>query len=747
MHPKHCIGIERLTGVVLRSHVISLKPIFYFSLFICMHNIAVIYNMCRLHESIATSKGLKGPFLSPAETAIGKVGKKPGLLQSISYKRRQNNKDSLVVAWRGKKSRKGEVVLYGPDGIKIKAKPVKRNRRTWIAIPLRDGILQPGSTYTVRFFALRRNRRGGNNGGIGRASTQAVLMSTMEYTHPIPPSPQPSMMPTSAPSRRPSSLPTHFPSAQPSIAPTTSPSSSPIQEATSAAPSFIPSARPSPSPSAQPSTAPTAKPSSSPTQQPSSTPSVHPTGQPSSNPSQTPSAIPSVSPSAQPSHAPSLSAAPSVSAAPSSAPTPKPTPAPTVDPIALQRAALKSLYDATDGDSWGSSSWFTTDNYCTWSGVSCDVKGNVVKIELGGYGLRGSIPDEFWSLVHLQHLDLSNNDVSGTIPSTIGSLVNLQHLDLYETDVSGSIPSTIAQLQKLEVFNVAETSVSGEIPDGFCDLFDIGKLKTFWADFADGNTLIERGEEYYGGYGCWASSSYSDELDSAATFCKSVSIFSPALSSIALQRGALKSLYDATDGDNWGSYSWFTTDNDNYCIWGGVCCDRQGNIVEIELGWSSLHGSIPDEIGSLIHLRYLNLSGNAISGIIPSTIVSLVNLQELYLYETGISGTIPSTISSLVNLQHLDLHNTGISGTIPSTIAQLQSLEVFDIRYTSVSGEIPDGGCDLFDVGKLKTFWANFANGNESIERTSYYDENGWSYGYDKELDSASTYCKSIILS
>ncbi len=54
------------------------------------------------------------------------------------------------------------------------------------------------------------------------------------------------------------------------------------------------------------------------------------------------------------------------------------------------RRVLIDLYQATGGVSWSNK-----DNWCSdrplreWQGVECDDEGNVVKINLGGNGLRG----------------------------------------------------------------------------------------------------------------------------------------------------------------------------------------------------------------------------------------------------------------------------------------------------------------------------------------------------------------------
>ena len=230
-------------------------------------------------------------------TVINDSGLVPFLLRNITYKRRRGRKDVLRVKWGGERSRKSRVVLYGPDGNKIKGKRVKQNRKRSIDIPLRDGILQPGLRYTVKLFEKPREFR------------SLILLSTMEYIHPsapVPPTSQPTENPTSMPSSNPTAMPTTSPSSKPTGMPSSRPSSKPSTSPTkvgSAAPSL--SQMPSRKPSVQPSMSPSTNPSTKPSSQPSSLPSQRPSSLPSSLPSDIPSLRPSGSPSFSPSSAPS----------------------------------------------------------------------------------------------------------------------------------------------------------------------------------------------------------------------------------------------------------------------------------------------------------------------------------------------------------------------------------------------------------------------------------------------------------
>ena len=90
------------------------------------------------------------------------------------------------------------------------------------------------------------------------------------------------------------------------------------------------------------------------------------------------------------------------------------------------RQALEALYDATGGPSWTNSrNWKTAAPLDQWYGVSTDVGGRVIELNLDNNGLSGTIPAGLGKLTNLLTLYVSRNRLSGKLPS---SLTNLQRL-------------------------------------------------------------------------------------------------------------------------------------------------------------------------------------------------------------------------------------------------------------------------------------------------------------------------------
>uniref|UniRef100_A0A453MN15 Leucine-rich repeat-containing N-terminal plant-type domain-containing protein n=1 Tax=Aegilops tauschii subsp. strangulata TaxID=200361 RepID=A0A453MN15_AEGTS len=76
---------------------------------------------------------------------------------------------------------------------------------------------------------------------------------------------------------------------------------------------------------------------------------------------------------------------------------------------------------------------------CGWDGVGCDgATGRVTALRLPGRGLVGPIPGaSLASLVKMEVLDLSHNQLVGTVPSWISRLDHLCYLDLSNNTLVG----------------------------------------------------------------------------------------------------------------------------------------------------------------------------------------------------------------------------------------------------------------------------------------------------------------------
>jgi hypothetical protein len=208
---------------------------------------------------------------------------------------------------------------------------------------------------------------------------------------------------------------------------------------------------------------------------------------------------------------------------------------------------------------------------------------------------------------------------------------------------------------------------------------------------------------------------------------------------------ALVTLYESTNGDSWlDPTGWLVAPSP--CSWYGVIC-QQGHVVELQLYYNQLSGSLPPEIGNLTHLKnlyldrnqlsgpvpgeignlselevarlggnqfssiptelanlhrlmYLELWGNQLSGEIPHGLGNLSQLLELRLSSNQFTGSIPPELGKLSNLTHLDLSRNQLDGPIPTALGSLSVLNELNLSYNQVSGTIPA------EFGSLKNLYS-----------------------------------------
>jgi len=124
------------------------------------------------------------------------------------------------------------------------------------------------------------------------------------------------------------------------------------------------------------------------------------------------------------------------------------------------------------------------------------------------------------------------------------------------------------------------------------------------------------------------------------------------------------------------------------CQWDGVKCIA-GVVTELSYE-EPLGGFIPEEIGELGGLTYLDIEEANLVGTIPTTIGNLGSLVFLDLNKNSITGSLPDSLYDLSNLQVLDLDNNLLTGTISSDIGDLQNLSFIQMESNLFSGTIPD---------------------------------------------------------
>ncbi|QHO40048.1 Receptor-like protein [Arachis hypogaea] len=341
--------------------------------------------------------------------------------------------------------------------------------------------------------------------------------------------------------------------------------------------------------------------------------------------------------------------------------------------------------------------WIPTTDCCSWDGIKCDeLTGHVISIDLSSSLLYGSMDPNstFFSLVHLQSLDLSDNDFNhsqiparGTLPASIGNLTNLAHLALEDNSFHGENPRSLFRLKNLELLSLSENLFEGRLAlDMFLKLkmlnildLSFNKLSLF-SQNRDVNVTILPPIQWLGLSGCNLNGEIPTWIMNLTT-----------LNCLGLSRNDLQ-----------GEIPYFLFKLENLTI-----LDLAGNMFEgqIELDMLSklqkltllglgggnklsfLEGKNTSNVTFPSQIQTLDLSSfNLVR--FPNFIQHLQELTDLFLSDNSIK-TIPSWLWNKTTLQILDISNNLLMGEISPSICNLQSLVELVLSSNDLVGMIP----------------------------------------------------------
>lgn len=160
---------------------------------------------------------------------------------------------------------------------------------------------------------------------------------------------------------------------------------------------------------------------------------------------------------------------------------------------------------------------------------------------------------------------------------------------------------------------------------------------------------------------------------------------------------------------DWGNTTvtgWACDANDTptvpVCSWSYLYCTNT-EITRLTLSVSGL-GQMPNALGYLTSLKWLDLSMKLMAGTIPSTLGSLTNLLTCRLNSNSLTGTIPSSLGDLSSLTTLQLYGNCLQGSIPSELGLMTTLKQLYLRDNRLTGPIPLALSNLSSLETLSVF-------------------------------------------
>ncbi|KAJ0722219.1 putative leucine-rich repeat-containing, plant-type, leucine-rich repeat domain superfamily [Helianthus annuus] len=265
----------------------------------------------------------------------------------------------------------------------------------------------------------------------------------------------------------------------------------------------------------------------------------------------------------------------------------------------------------------------------------------------------GIIPSSLGNISSLLSLDIRHNKLSGNLP---GSLLNSQSLiilDLAENELVGGIPTSIGRDNtSLKLLSLRSNKLDGKIPNEICHLSSIQIM-----DLAD-NDLSGNLPT------CFANLTVISGRETSGPFI----LYDVLFENIVLGSASLVTKGRVSTYENILSL-----------------------VTTLDLSNNKFSGSIPNELVSLLGLRYLNLSENNLTGRIPNSFSNNGELESLDISINHLDGKIPSSLAALTALNFLNVSDNNLVGRIP-TGPQLQTFDESSFNGNALCG-VPLSAC------------------------------------------------------
>ncbi|XP_022865229.1 receptor protein kinase TMK1-like [Olea europaea var. sylvestris] len=316
-----------------------------------------------------------------------------------------------------------------------------------------------------------------------------------------------------------------------------------------------------------------------------------------------------------------------------------------------------------------SSLGWTDSDPCNWKNVRCSKNDKrVTRIQIGGQGLKGSLPPNLNNLTSLQYFEVQLNELTGSLPSLAG----------------------LSSLQSLLLNNNNFTSIP--------------------PDFFNGMTSLQ---QVYLDYNPFSSWGIPDSLKSAST----LQTFSANSANIS------GTLPDFLVGDAFSSLVKLHLAF-NY-LEGPLPSTLSGSSIQSlwlngQYGNSKLNGSIA-VLQNMTQLTEVWLHGNSFSGPLPE-FSGLTQLQKLSLRDNSLTGPVPASLVGLKSLMVVNLTNNMLQGPTPkfSNSVQVDMKEKTNSFCLPVPGVECDSRVNVLlsvaqDVGYPITFAENWKGNDPCI--------------------------------
>ncbi|XP_047311847.1 MDIS1-interacting receptor like kinase 1-like [Impatiens glandulifera] len=343
---------------------------------------------------------------------------------------------------------------------------------------------------------------------------------------------------------------------------------------------------------------------------------------------------------------------------------------------------------------------FNGSDNCKWTGVGCNMKGQVERLDISNMNLTGDVSDRIDGLKGLIYLNISCNGFSSSLPKSLSNIISLQTIDVSQNNFVGGFPAGLGRAPDLTSVNGSSNNFSGQLPEDLGNATNLRSLDfrgSFFEGSIPGSYKNLQKLIFLGLSGNNLTGEIPREVGQLSSLETLIIGYNEFEGPIPADFGNLTNLryLDLAVGSLNGQIP--------------VELGRLKKLTTVYLYQNNFVGRIPPEIGNISSLVYLDLSDNQISGEIPYEITYLKDLQLLNLMCNNLTGHIPIAIGDLIKLEVLNLWQNTLTGPLPTNLGRNSPLQWVDVSSNSLSGDIPTGLCDSGNLTKLILFNNSFS--------------------------------------